>query len=999
MIKRGLLLGMAILFVFCFPPQCFPQQGTGSRGVAMPPQLRQAVDRGLVSPLQAQAWMQALENGQIKVETINESIRQLEEKGGFGSLTREEIEMGKKLLDEKRKETPKDAQKETPRPDQKIRPEGGIRPQDKRPAEDKRPADDKRPAEDKRPADDKKLAVREQQVKIEDEYLKKTPPADAIELEIFGHRLFTGAPSTFAPITAVPVSNDYIVGPGDEVKILMWGRLDAFYTLEVDNEGVINFPKVGPLTVAGLTFGELKELIRAKVESITGVNVNVSMGKLRTIQVFVLGEVNSPGLFTVSSLATVANALLASGGPTALGSLRRVELKRQGKVITTMDLYEFLLKGDSSADMRLMPGDTIFIPQTGPMVAVSGNVKRPAIYEMKEDRSLQDTLNLAGGLKPRAYNQRIQIERAFQNRVQIVLDITYEELGQKKPIPLQDGDVVKILSILPDAVNAVFLYGNVLRPGEYAFKPGLRILGILSDIHSLEVDTYLDYALVKRYHPEDSRSELLPFNLGKLLMTRELSQDLLLKPRDEIYIFSKSMFEDKEDAVVNGEVRKPGRYFIEGMKVRDLIFRAGNLTRDAYMDLGHLYRTDLRTREVIMHAFNVGKALEGDPIHNLVLKDKDELIIHSIWEYMNKYTVSISGMVNRPGEFPYADNMTVRDLILVSGNVKDAAYLEKAELVRYDIVQGKRVETSLINFDVSLALKNDPSHNLKLRPFDVVNVKEIPEWKEKRTVAITGEVVFPGTYQIRKEERLSSIIQRAGGFTENAYLRGAFFTRESIKKVQQERLNELMKQMEIEAAHYTTAGAQSALSPEDTAAQAQFVVAQRTLIEKLREAKATGRVVISLLPSTVLRDASLDMVLEDGDSLYVPKSPSTLNVLGAVYNPNALIFEESRPELSYYLKKTGGPNENSEPDKMYVVRADGTVLAKAERGWFNTSWSDEEKRWEFGSSFEDIRLHPGDTVLVPQKIIKPSFMKDVKDITTILYQIAVGAGVVIAAFN
>jgi len=664
-----------------------------------------------------------------------------------------------------------------------------------------------------------------------------------------------------------------------------------------------------------------------------------------------------------------------------------------------MDLYDFLLRGDSSSDMRLTPGDTIFIPQTGPMVAVSGNVKRPAIYEMKEDRSLQHMLNLAGGLKARAYNQRIQIERAFQNRIQIVLDISYEELDQKKPIPLQDGDVVKVLSILPDSVNAVFLYGNVTRPGEYAFKPGLRILGILPDVQSLEVDTYLDYALVKRYHQEGARSEILPFHLGRLLISKDVSQNLPLKPLDEIYVFSKSMFEDKEVAVVNGEVRKPGRYPIEGMKVKDLLFRAGNLTRDAYMDLGHLYRTDVKTKEIIMHPFNVGRALDADPLHNLVLKDKDEVIIHSVWEYMNKYTVSITGMVNKPGEFTYADNMTVRDLILVGGNVKDAAYLEKAELVRYDIVQGKKVETSLITFDIGLALKHDPAHNLKLRPFDVVNVKEIPEWKEKRTVSITGEVLFPGTYQIRKEERLSSIIQRAGGFTENAYFRGAFFTRESIKKVQQDRLNELLKQMEIEAAHYATAGAQANLSPEDVAAQGQFVLAQKTLMEKLRETKATGRVVISLVPSAVLRDASLDMVLENGDSLYVPKSPSTVNVLGAVYNPNALIFEESRPELNYYLKKTGGATENAEADKMYVVRADGTVLAKAEKGWFNTSWSDEEKRWEFGSSFEDLRLYPGDTILVPQKIIKPSFMKDVKDITTILYQIAVGAGVVIAAFD
>jgi protein involved in polysaccharide export with SLBB domain len=971
--KSCLLFIVLAVFILSFPHQGLSQQSTNTKTYTMPPQLQQAVNKGLVSPQQAQAWMEALEKGQITVETINEALKPLEAKGGLGTLTREEIEMGKKLLDEKIKEAPKEAQKEAPRPEQKIRSE-------------------MRPPEEKKPAGKQKPAI------VEDEYFKKTTPEEAPELEIFGHKLFGAAPSTFAPITSIPVSNDYIIGPGDEIRVLMWGRLDAFYTLEVDNEGVINFPKVGPMTVAGLTFGEIKELIRAKAESITGVNVNVSMGKLRTIQVFVLGEVISPGVYTVSSLATVTNALLASGGPTALGSLRKVELKRRGKTVTVIDLYDFLLKGDTSADVRLMPGDSIFIPQAGSMVSVSGNVKRPSIYEMKDDRTLQNAIDLAGGLKPRAYNQRIQIERAFQNRVQIVLDISYEELLQKKPIPLMDGDLIRIFSIHPASINAVFLFGNVIRPGEYAYEPGLRVLNVIPDLQSLDLDTYFDYALIKRYRFEDSKSELIPFNLGRLLVSRDLRQNIVLKPKDEIYVFNKKMFEDAEHALVEGQVRKPGRYPIEDMKVRDLIFKAGNLTKDAYMDLGHLYRTNPSTKEVTMMPFNVAKVMEGDPLHNLPLKNLDFVVILSQWDYANKYTVTISGKVNRPGDYPYATNMTVRDLILVGGNVMESAYMEKAELVRYDIVQGKRVETSLVTFDVKLALANDPAHNLRLKPFDVVNVKEIPEWKEKRTVTVTGEFVFPGTYQLRKEERLSSIIQRAGGFTEHAYLRAAFFTRESVKKGQQERLNELMKQMEIEGAHYASAGAQAALSQEDVAAQGQFLAAQKSLIEKLREAKATGRVVISLLPSTVLREASLDMVLEDGDTLYVPKSPNTVSVLGAVYNPNALIYEDSRPEVSYYLKKTGGPTENAEADKMYVVRADGTVVAKAETGWFNTGWSDEEKRWGVGSSFEDTRLYAGDTVLVPQKVIKPSFMKDVKDITTILYQIAVGAGVVIAAF-
>jgi protein involved in polysaccharide export with SLBB domain len=216
-----------------------------------------------------------------------------------------------------------------------------------------------------------------------------------------------------------------------------------------------------------------------------------------------------------------------------------VDLKRQGKKITTIDLYDFLMKGDTSGDTRLMPGDTIFIPQAGPMVSVSGNVKRPAIYEMADERTLQGTLGLAGGLKPQAYNQRIQIERAFQNRMQIVLDISHEELAQKKPVPLQDGDIVRVFSILQTSVNAVYLYGNVLRPGEYAFQPGLRVLSIVPDIQSLGIDTYYDYALIKRYRHQDSRTELIPFNLGRLLVSKDLRQNLALQPLDEIYIFPK----------------------------------------------------------------------------------------------------------------------------------------------------------------------------------------------------------------------------------------------------------------------------------------------------------------------------------------------------------------------------------------------------------------------------------------------------------------------------
>ena len=974
------LCGVILLGFYLVFPHTIHAQGT-----LMRPQLAQAIAQGQITPQQAEELLKAYESGQISPDVI----RQYQQKGALGTLTPQEIEAGLKLLEQL-----KQIQK------------NGTQPPAPQVTPTQPPAPQVVPAQPPGTQVTPALPVTPTQPPLEapkptqpvEEFFKKIPPPAPPVLEIFGQNLFAAAPSTFAPIVSLPVSNDYVIGPGDELKILMWGRLDSTLSLEVNNEGVINFPKVGPLTVAGLTFGEVKELIRVKAEAMTGVNVNVSMGKLRTIQVFVLGEVKSPGVYTVSSLSTAVNALLTSGGPTPLGSLRKVELKRRGKTVTLLDLYDLLLKGDTSGDVRLMPGDTIFIPQCGPMISVSGNVKRPAIYEMRDERTLQIAVSLAGGLKPQAYNQRIQIERAFENRVQIVLDISSDELQQKKPIPLFDGDLIRVFNIPSKLENAVYLYGNVIRPGEYAYKPGLKVLDILPDAKSVDVDTYFGYALIKRYRHEESRAELIPFDLGRLIISKDMSQNLSLKPLDEIYVFNKEMFQEVEHARIEGQVRKPGEYPIEDMRVRDVIFKAGGLTRDAYMGLAHLYRTDMRTKEVKMMAFNLEKAMEGHVEHNLALKDLDRVLIMNAYDYVDRYTVTIKGKVNRPNDYPYAANMTIKDLILSGGNVMESAYLEKAELVRYEIVQGKRVETALIDFDVRKALEGEPTHNLRLKPFDVVNIKEIPEWKEKRTVTITGEVYFPGNYQIRREERLSDIIKRAGGVTENAYLRGAVFTRESIKGVQQERINDMIKQLEIEAAQYASSEAQATLSPADVAAQGQFVAAQRALVAKMREAKATGRVVISLLPPSVMQDASLDMVLENADSLHIPRNPNTLNVLGAVYNPSALIFEESRPELGYYLKKTGGPTENAEADKMYVVRADGTVFAKTETGWFNTRWSDEDKRWEIGSSFEDMRLHPGDTVLVPQKIIKPSFMKDVKDITTILYQIAVGAGVVIAAF-
>ncbi len=1030
MMKNRIGIALKIIaasFLLCALARPALAQQSGLPASATPSQVQQAIRSGRVSQQQVQQATEAMRRGDVSADQLQQAQQQM----GEGSLTPQEIQKGKELIENQERDA-RETEPSDERPDRDEQDEAGS---------------------------------------------GKDKTSQKPRLSIFGHNLFSETPDAFGPIKSMPVSNDYIVGPGDEIRIYMWGRLDESHALEVDTEGVINLPKIGPLTVAGLTFGELKEQIRHRAEAITGVNVNVSMGKLKTLQVFILGEVKNPGIHTVSSLSTVTNALLAAGGPTEMGSLRRVQLKRRKEIIAVIDLYDLLLKGDISADTTLMSGDVIFVPQAGPLVAISGTVKRPAIYELKDMVSLENALDMAGGLAPSAYSQRIQIERSVDNKELIVLDISDDQLRRGRTVDLKDGDVVRIFSILPTAVNAVYLYGNVARPGRYAYHTGLRLRDILRDVESVLPDTYFDYALIKRYQFAEAQAELIPFNLGQLLFSGDNRQNIALMPGDEIHVFNQSQFQDQAYADVKGEIREPDRYAIddmtlrdlilkaggltpsaykpraelirydkdrnqrtiyfdvsavmaedpaqnikvqhqdeiiihsvledqwkktvsimgevnnpgeyaltEGMHLRELIFKAGSFTRDAYMKMGHLRKTAPVTKDITIHSFNVAKAMAGDPNHNLSLSDLDEIIVYSVWDYKEKYTVAINGLVRNPGDYPYAENMMVNDLILLAGNVRDAAYMEEAELVRFTIEDGKTVETNIIAFNIRLAQQDHPQHNLKLKPMDVITIKQIPDWWERtRLVTVTGEVFFPGTYQVKKDELLSSVIERAGGFTEHAYLRGAQFTRESVQEVQQRRMNEMLQELELEIARMSSEEVKKSLSTEDLAAQSEFINAQKMLIQKLQESRATGRVIVSLGPLSSFRGSSTDLAMEGGDALHIPKQMNTVNVMGAVYNPTAIIFDDNNPELAYYLDRTGGPTENADEDLIYVIRSDGTVVSKTrERSWWRR--------------FENIALYPGDTVLVPEKIVRSNIMRDTKDITQILYQIATTAGVTAALF-
>ncbi len=434
----------------------------------------------------------------------------------------------------------------------------------------------------------------------------------------YGYNLFVDVPDTFAPLDNIPVTPDYLIGPGDEVVIKGWGQVDIDVRAVVNRNGEISIPKVGVINVAGIRSQELQSHIKASIGKVfRHFELNVSLGRLRTIQVFVVGQAKRPGVYTVSSLSTLVNTLFASGGPSLTGSLRHIQVKRDGKLVTELDLYDLLLSGDKSKDAALLPGDVIYIPPVGQQVAIYGSIKNPAIYELKDDKTtLADLLALAGGMTPTAAGQKVLLERIQDRKVRQVEEFPLDNDGLSRP--MKDGDLVKVFPIEPRFDNAVTLRGNVATPGRYPWKEDMRVKDLIPNMDSLIIPGYwlkqnqsdrvkivgevqlqseikrataeinLDYATVERLNKVDLTSKLLTFNLGKAIEGKG-DQNLLLQPGDTITIFSKddiqvpiadrSVYVRLEGEVVNAGVYKT----LPGETLRQVLTRVGGLTPNAYL--------------------------------------------------------------------------------------------------------------------------------------------------------------------------------------------------------------------------------------------------------------------------------------------------------------------------------------------------------------------------------------------------------------------------------
>lgn len=785
-----------------------------------------------------------------------------------------------------------------------------------------------------------------------EEFMRESKPmeVDTSQLQQYGYDLFASEPASFAPVTDIPVPPEYVLGPGDEIKVQLFGKNNMELVLTVDREGAVSFPQIGPISVAGLDFAQAKALLAEQVkQKMIGVSASITMGKLRTIRIFALGDVYRPGSYTVSGLATLSSALFASGGVKKNGSLRNIELKRNGRRIASIDLYDFLLRGDTSKDVRLLPGDVVFVPPIGNTVTIAGEVVRPAIYELRKESTVADVLKLAGGLMPKAYKDKALIERVAERGERKVVNLSL--LGDGAAAPVRNGDVIKVFSGTAFEKNQIMMIGNIKRPGKYAWEQGMHVTSLIHSIDDLLPETFLEYGVIERETADTREPMLIRFKLGELLdgKAKGGDLDLALHPRDRIYVFKRADFREQPMVNIEGRVQKPGKYaYKRNMRLADAVLAAGGVLRDTDLGFVEVYRTEPLTHDVRLIKVNLALALAADKVNDIQLQDLDRIVVHSIYESRERETVSILGEIHKPGDYPLGLGMRVSDLILAGGNVTEMAFLRQAEITRYKVENGQKRVSEHFPVDLTAVMNGDEAANIVLQPYDVLNVRRVSNWRPAEMVSVQGEVMHPGAYPIEEGETLASLIKRVGGFTDKAYLRAAVFTRQSVRAEQQRQIDDLVRRMDSEIAARQTA----VTSLRDAALQAQqqqALEAGKRLLDKLRGAQATGRLVVSLSREQN-QGADKDIKLRGGDTLYIPKQPDEVMVVGEVYNTAAILYDEDYDSGDYL--RQAGVTRMADTSAIYLVRADGSVDVSSS-GWFSSSISD---------------IKPGDTIVVPQDL-------------------------------
>lgn len=662
----------------------------------------------------------------------------------------------------------------------------------------------------------------------------------------------------------LPAGPDYVLGPGDSVVVNMWGIESGRLERVIDRQGQVALPEAGTVTVTGLTMSEAQSAIQAALGTqFQNEHVELSLGKVRTVRVYVVGDVQRPGAYDVSSLSTALNALYAAGGPTGRGSLRTLKHYRGQQLIREIDLYDLLLHGVRSDLERLLPGDTILVPPVGPQVTVAGMVRRPAIYELNGEQNLHEILTLAGGLLVSASLEEIRVERVEAHDRRTTLSVRISDGGdgsvaEMNAFHVQDGDNVTVAPILPYDNEVVYLDGHVFRPGPHAWHEGMTVSDLLHSYKDVMPEP-ASYAEVIRLDPPDLRPEIISFDLSELLIGND---PVALQPFDVVRVY--------------------GRYEIDPPKV------------------------------------------------------------------------SIHGEVNRPGEYPMSEGMTVSGLLRMAGGFKRSAYRKEADLSSYVIENDEKVLVKHSVIEIAKALDGDKSADTALQPGDVVGIRQMTGWQDiGASVTIEGEVRFPGTYGIEDGERLSSVLERAGGLREDAYPAGAVLQRIAVRQMEESNRQEMIRRIET-TMPTVTAGLST---PQDQQNLLQTMQQQQQqVLASLRSHASSGRLVIKISPELAQWEkTSADVAMRSGDRLSIPKRPDFVLVSGQVYNATGITFRPGK-DARWYLRQAGGATRDGDKGNIFIVHADGSVVGS-------------QGNTLFGNSVLDLKMHPGDSIVVPEKVI------------------------------
>ncbi|SHF60675.1 SLBB domain-containing protein [Vibrio gazogenes] len=778
----------------------------------------------------------------------------------------------------------------------------------------------------------------------------------AKQLVNFGYDLFSGQPSSYTPVDDLPVPNNYLIAAGDEINVQLFGSQNNSYSLNVSRDGSIQFPNLGPIHVAGQTFSELKANLTERIKKqILGIDVAISLGSLRIMQVYVTGDVYQPGAYNIPSLATVTQALIAAGGFSKSGSLRNVTVRRENKVIAQLDLYNLLLQGNNLSDIRLQSGDTVFVAAKGPSVSIRGEIRRPAVYEIKSGTTIKQLLKLAGGSKASAYLPQLQVKRYQNDGIHIhTLDLTKDK---DKLFVLQDGDDITVKPTSDVLKNAVIVRGAAIRQGAYSYSQGMRVSDLFSSSDDLAPNADLDYAIIVRETGHKHNIKVLQFSLNNAINLTNSSDNLVLHSNDQLFVFATDISLDEwKTESVKQQPATSGDLFTHSEKS----MKEHSKKRDALTGVELVDSEKPKLAEQ-------GSDKDLQEMQNSRLQLLKPLINRLQLQAVNGERAKIyeiSGAVRYPGVYPLVEGGSLKEAIAAAGGLLESAAKDEAELSRVVPMPGT-IAIHHQTFDLIKALTN-PNDNFLLESKDRIVVQRKTNWKTNNIVEIQGEVMHPGSYTINQGETIHDLVKRAGGLSQFAYPQGAVFSREVLRLQEQQRMKMVTNSLRQEIASLTLRRQSSAATYTSSPTEAMKVV------DDLLDIPAIGRLVIDL-PNILLGNAQDDVMLEDGDKLYIPPRRNTISVLGQVQIASNFTF---KPGLSVekYISLAGGEKKQADTDRVYVIRANGAVMLPNQSHWFVRS---------------EKSLAPGDTIVVPIDTDYLDGLSTFSTATQMMYQIGV----------